>query len=911
MVSGDRLTEVTHFIQIPEAFTRRYQNMRSANEAIGIASVVGMMLLYVVGGIGVGLFYMLRSRWVLWRPAAAWGVAVGLLQALATVNEWPLMWMTYDTAVPRATFLGQQIATVVAMFAGFSIFFGLSFMAAETLTRRAFGSHPQFWRVWKTEPGSSKTILGQTAAGFLLVSIFFAYDVLLYLIATRAFGWWTPSEALLHPDVLATYVPWLSAIANSLQAGFWEECLFRAVPIAGAALIGDRFGHRRLFIVAAFVVQAVIFGAGHAPYPTQPSFARPVELILPSIGFGLLYLYFGLLPGIILHFAFDVVWFALPIFLADAPGIRVQQAMVVVMTLVPLWVVLVRRVQAGRWTELPDRERNAAWTPPPAPERAPDAAVVSGYAIGHRRRTIWLGAGTASLVACAIAVFTREPPGSLSIGRTEAAAIARGALEARGVKLGPDWRILPTPLAGSDGPHEFVAETAGNERRKALVGTYLPAPRWSVRVAKFEGDVADRAEEWQMSISAARETRIRHVVPEGRPGASLEENTARQAAQAALAERTGLKVGEGQAREVSARPQKLKARTDWTFTFADTTIAPLPQGEPRIDVVLAGSEVAGVRRYVHVPENWERSERAESTRNTILRILTGLVFGGLLVAAAVLGVIAWSRGRYAPRLFFATAAVMLVASVADAANGWPAVLASLQTALPLPLQILGVIGIGLVALTATASLAGLAIGALPHRLANAGELADRDALRLGVAAGLFAAAVSFAAVALRTPDWAMAPQVAALGTYVPVLGAAIDPIAGFITRLAVLGSLFTYVHVWTAGWTRRRALGSIALAAAGFVGAGAPAGIHAGGWALAGLLSAAGVLVIFITLLRADLTMVPVTLGTMMAIGVLADGAARPFPGALAGSILAAMLLGVVSWWWFRALRRARARVTV
>ncbi len=477
--------------------------------------------------------------------------------------------------------------------------------------------------------------------------------------------------------------------------------------------------------------------------------------------------------------------------------------------------------------------------------------------------------------------------------------------------LGPEWRILPTPLDGSDGPHEFVAETAGNERRKALVGTYLPAPRWNVRVAKFEGDVADRAEEWPMSISAARATRIRHVVPEERPGASLEENTARQAAQAALAERTGLGVGEGQAREISARPQKLKARTDWTFTFADTTIAPLPQGEPRIDVFLAGSEVAHVGRYVRVPESWERSERAASTRNTILRILTGVVFGGLLVAAAVLGVIAWSRGRYAPRLFFATAAVMLVASVADAANGWPAVLASLQTALPLPLQILGVIGIGLVALTATASLAGLAIGALPHRLANAGELADRDALRLGVAAGLFAAAVSFAAVALRNPDWANAPRVQPLGAYVPILGIAIDPIAGFITRLAVLGSLFTYVHVWTAGWTRRRALGSIALAAAGFLGAGAPAGIHAGGWALAGLLSAAGVLVIFITLLRADLTMVPVTLGTMMAIGVLAGGAARPFPGALAGSILGAMLLGVVSWWWFRALRRARARMTV
>jgi hypothetical protein len=46
----------------------------------------------------------------------------------------------------------------------------------------------------------------------------------------------------------------------------------------------------------------------------------------------------------------------------------------------------------------------------------------------------------------------------------------------------------------------------------------------------------------------------------------------------------------------------------------------------------------------------------------------------------------------------------------------------------------------------------------------------------------------------------------------------------------------------------------------------------------------------------------------MMAIGVLAGGAGRPFPGALAGSILAAVLLATVSWWWFRALRRARAR---
>jgi hypothetical protein len=269
---------------------------------------------------------------VIWSTATRWGIGISALQALALVNAWPLQWMTYDTAVPSGTFLVQQALVVVAAFFGFAVFFTLSFAAAETLTRRAFGHHPQLWRIWHRGPGSSREIAGRTAAGYLLVPIFLAYEVGLYLFATRTLGWWSPSETLVHPDVLATYVPWFTAIANSLQAGFWEECLFRAVPIAGAALIGDRYGHRRQFIVLAFIVQAIVFGGGHAQYPAQPSFARPVELLLPSIGFGLLYLYFGLLPAIVLHFTFDVVWFALPIFLADAPGIRVHQAMVVVMT---------------------------------------------------------------------------------------------------------------------------------------------------------------------------------------------------------------------------------------------------------------------------------------------------------------------------------------------------------------------------------------------------------------------------------------------------------------------------------------------------------------------------------------------------------------------------------------------------
>jgi hypothetical protein len=55
--------------------------------------------------------------------------------------------------------------------------------------------------------------------------------------------------------------------------------------------------------------------------------------------------------------------------------------------------------------------------------------------------------------------------------------------------------------------------------------------------------------------------------------------------------------------------------------------------------------------------------------------------------------------------------------------------------------------------------------------------------------------------------------------------------------------------------------------------------------------------------------MLPVVLATMAAAGLVVRGAGQPFPGAITGSVAGAILTLMVGLWWFRALRRARARI--
>lgn len=919
VVAGDRLIELTHFLKVPEAFARRYEGMRSANNAIALGAMALAVVLYLIGGGGIGLFKLLRQRWVIWRTPVILAVIIAFVEALGAINSWPIDWMHYDTALSGNTFMLNRVLQVLLMFFVEVFILSVSLIAAESLTRRAFPAHPQFWRIWSRDAAGTVQVLGRTIGGYLYACIELAYIVGFYLIAIRFFHWWTPAESLVDPDILAHYLPWLSAVAPSLHAGVWEEALFRAIPIAGAALIGSRWGHRRWWIGGALVLQAVIFGAGHASYPSEPAYSRLVELILPAFAWGIIYLCFGLLPVIIMHYVFDLALFAIPLFTSTSAGAWVDQVMIVLCGLLPLGIVLVARVRAGAWGPLGESLFNRAWVPPvpkvvaapasaSATSSATSAAVLQAISVSTTpTRVSWprvrwvLPLGIAGLVVCGLVGLHADSPG-LGIGRGEARARGVRALSEAGFQRSDPWKTLTTVEARIDAKNQFVWRTAGRDVYRSLLGTYVMPASWAVREASYTGDVAERAEEWEAWLAGDGSLlRVRHQLPQARPGSTLDEGSARTIAGQAIRERFHLEPSA--LKEISAVSAKLPARRDWTFTFADTAGHTLKQGELRLAVEIAGDQVVDARRFVFIPEEWERSFQSE---DGLLRAF-GVVHGGLLalvlLAAGVVAIVLWSRGIFSLRAGGWTFAVLAVVFFVGVANGWPAMEARFSTAQPLRLQqAVGLLSGGLVQLI-LAALFGL-LGGLGASYLRADAPSRPKAPRaLGVALGLIAAGVIRLLWLWSRTSKPAGLDFSGADMTIPVLRDAISPIAAVLIRSVILLVLVRAADWYSKGWTERRATTALLLflfgATAGHLGSGGTTAIWLGQAVVSGLVFVAA----YTLALRHDISLAPVAIGTMVALGQIRAAIWGAYPGATVGALIGLVAVIVVTVLSVRMLR--------
>ncbi|MEP6677684.1 MAG: CPBP family intramembrane glutamic endopeptidase [Betaproteobacteria bacterium] len=908
-VAGDELSAVLPFVFVPEAFGRRFQELRSANELIAGAASVTAGLLYGVVGCIFGSLWLMRRHWLVWRPAFVAGLVVASLLALSQLAAAPAAWFTADTTETATTFWLKQGGAFLFVLCGGAMFFTLAFMASESLARRAFPEHPQLWRVWSRDAGATAQIAGRTAGGYLFVPLELALVALFYFATNRWLGWWQPSDNLSDPNILASAIPALSPIAVSLQAGFWEECVFRAIPLALGALIGQRFGRRRMGIAIAFVLQAVVFGAAHANYPGLPSYSRLVELVLPSMLWGLIFLRFGLLPTIILHVMFDLVLFAIPVFLVDAAGAWAQQALIVAAGLVPAGVVLWRRLRAGAWTTLPGRLRNGAWQPGvPAPvDDAPAAheASAAGHLLATQFQRALPALGLAGLAAwIAFTPFRPDAP-ALALGREEAVKLADEALAARGVSPGAQWRRLSVIRLPNDDPaqwnwHKFVWREKGRDAYRGLVGNALPPPLWEVRYATFDGDVAERAEEWRVTIAGDGTARtIRHQLPQARDGARLSQEAAQAIALQEVKRRFGLDAAA--LRQVGADEDKRQNRTDWSFMFADPAIDVGAGGELRYVVTIAGDELTGAGRIVHVPETWTRGERERDNRRQVVRMSAGVLFMIAGFVALILGIVAWTKGRCDTRAAWWVGGVSFALAVAGLVNAWPQSTMGLRSAEPVASQYamlaMGALAGGLISALLFGVVAG--IGAWyarsRPRLPLAGALPPWGA---GVAAGLLVAGVQAIAGNLGPQTAPLWPSAWGGSLASPLAGTLIAGL-GFISAAGIALFILYAVARLTREWTRHAALGMALIVALQCAAVLAQGGTNLGPALAAGLAAGTALVAVLWLLLRYDASVVPPYLVTGIVLATAArtvqEGTARAYLLAAVGIAATAAVAWVVT----------------
>lgn len=658
-LAGDLPSAVLEYVVVPQSFLRRYGEMRSANDLYANVASVGYVLALAIAL--VVLVQGLRRRALRWRPALGLAWLAGLLSGVAAINSLgPSFWYQYDPALGGVLLHSVMAAlAAVATGVGMGLFVALLAVTGEWLVRRAFPWHHDWWSLHRAL--GTRAIAARVAGGYANAAIGFAYVALFYLATQRLLGWWVPGQLLDDPDLVATPMPWVGAIALSLGAAVTEELLFRAIPLSLVALwAGDR-PWRRQALLAGVLLTALSFAFAHANYPSWPAYSRGVELLLESIAWAAIFLRFGLPVTVLAHFLYDLVLFGLFATAGDTLPYRVALVAVGVTGLLPAALVAHRWWRQGRrWADdatavrfadvrEADAEPGAAYdvmtagaaVPVDAPgEVGERLSPVRGVAPGGRAaalssfaRRLALPVAALGLVA-SIGVASRERETLGAPWRADArraVAVGDSLLRLRGVDADRWRRFAATTTQPVAGAEDFLSEHDGGARlRETLATTYLPPTLWVVRYLRPDSALAVRAESWEVRLLPdGRPWSVRHVLPDERPGEAPGADSARRIAEAAAREAApGARLRETRLDE-RVRP----ARRDHVVEFVDEG-TPLPGGATaRVRVVVAGGEAVGAERFVHVPASWREGREKRRIPGLAASAVAALVAFAILFSA--------------------------------------------------------------------------------------------------------------------------------------------------------------------------------------------------------------------------------------------------------------------------------------
>jgi hypothetical protein len=632
-LQGDRIASTREFLEVPEAWSREYQHLRSTNNFYSqLAFIPYGFLLGSALWLGVSLW---RQGKTSWGTALMIGAVAAVLYFLMELNDWGSVRASYDTRTTYSGFVLQSLFWMLLIAAANAVMISLAMPGGEPLYR---GAQPRFLRLTRVFTGRavrSKEFFCACVVGISLAAAHIGFIVAFYMIGSH-FGVWAPQD-IKYSDIVNTPFPWIAGVAIGVLASTNEEFTFRlfAIPFL-RKLTGSR--------VLAVILPAFFWSFLHSNYPQEPGYIRGIEVGIMGIVAGVVMLRWGIVATLIWHYTVDASLVGLLLIRSDNLYFKVSGIAVGLAALAPLMFSGVLYLVRGRFEEVEDLQNDAE----PAPEISLARQGMEGPAAVSGRRYEALTTGTLGFLALCVLLgglcawrLKREHIGDyleLSVNRNSVAQ--RADAEMRGHQRDPKSYRKATQLIDTTGPvtNEFLCRRMAISEINNIYATRVPGALWRVRYFRDS-----EPEEYAVTLKPDGSVHgFWHIQAEAASGANLSKEDAVSIAEKYLHEKkqidlAGWKLVEG---DSDKRPHRTDHMLVWQQNVpldASSAGAENSAGHAyaRMELRVLGDEPVDYRTYIKIPEEFERQQE-EQTIAPMLAVVGRLVVGlGLLVSVLV------------------------------------------------------------------------------------------------------------------------------------------------------------------------------------------------------------------------------------------------------------------------------------
>ena len=681
-VAGDKATRAEEGLQVPEAWQRGYERLRSGNDTLALVfSVPYIAILGIALWLAIQFTKHGKTKWALAVRLGA--VAAGLL-FLQALNDYPLWGANYETKDAYGGFVLLQILRALGFAIVTALTITLVLPAGEPLYRQLQPNNLRLSQALTWRGLRTKEFFSSAVVGISLAAAHIGFIVAFYIVATQL-GAWAPADVN-YSDSVNTSFPWISGVAIGLLASMNEEFTFRlfAIPYF-ARLTRSRW--------IAVILPAFLWSFLHSNYPQEPAYIRGIEVGLIGIVAGIVMLRWGILATLIWHYTVDASLVGLLLIRSDNLYFKISGAIVGLAAAAPLLFSLASFLKRGAFEPAEDLQNS---TDPPGElafesveQPAEQATVVSRY-------QPLSAVGTIVLIVCFVVggllayKLKQERIGDylkLSVNARQAAALSNSALRSRGVDPGAFLHSTVFVDNSDASANEFLREKIGVSAINKLYQEQIPVGLWGTR---FLND-GDPEEYFVVLRTDGSIHSIHHTIAESAAGASLSKEEAAALAEEYLKEQKKIDLTGWTL--VDSTSKKQPHRTDHTLVWQQA--AALDAGNDamghayaRMEVKIFGGEISSYRKFVKIPDDWSRQQREKDNSRLLYEI--GSFLGYLGLAGVMAGIffknfrsedaqsIPWKR--IAGWSLWSVAAYVLVVVCGDRLA---AILQQYQTAVPL------------------------------------------------------------------------------------------------------------------------------------------------------------------------------------------------------------------------------------